>query len=86
MKTTKAERAEWKGQASEGLDVVEGVHDEIFIALIDDVDEATALLREAKAFLWGGPGGAADDSQAAARRIEDFLKEPRQSSTRGPRN
>lgn len=45
MKTTKDNRARWRGEASKNQDMVEGVHDEIFLDLIDDVDEATLVLR-----------------------------------------
>lgn len=40
--TTKAEREEWRAWAEEGTDSVEGVHDEMFLRLIADVERLEA--------------------------------------------
>ena len=49
--TTKAERETWKAQAEEGQNVVEGVHDEIFLRLIMHVEVLEAALDAALEFI-----------------------------------
>ncbi len=79
MKTTKDDRERWKGQADEGLDVVEGVHDEIFLALIADVDE---LEWKVRALTAGRDALVEPPTESLAVALIQynaaFLKEPKQ--------